>query len=210
MRSEITLPNPDSLTDDELVARLEAGDVEASLTEIEHRYRARVHCFVRGMVQDEHLAQDVTQEVFEKVFLKSHLYRPGSNFRAWLFEIAKNHALSSLRAKRRTPVPLSNYETDEDHDILANLTARPSDRTAEEHELMSAFQKALAELPEHYQLVFDLCVTRGMEYKQVAQHLNLPLGTVAIRLMRARQRLFRALAPHFDRLRRPPACMQPS
>ena len=92
-----------TLSDDRLMADLNAGEVEASLRALKERYEVRVHNLVHGIVRDSHLADDVTQEVFTKVFFKSHLYRPGSSFRAWLLEIARNQALSAIRARRSTP-----------------------------------------------------------------------------------------------------------
>lgn len=198
---------PTKPTDDELMRRLEAGDYEASLTAIEARYRDRITGFVRSFLQDDHLAQDVTQEVFEKVFLKSHQYRPGTCFRAWLFEIARNQARSALRNRKQAPIPISSFATTAEEEPLDHLAISAGDRTPEEREFMAAFRDAVARLPEHYQYVFDLCANRGMDYRSAAQHLGVPVGTVAIRLMRARRRLFDALSQHFDRLRRPPACL---
>src|SRR5262249_48332992 len=151
-----------------------------------------VFALVKRIVGDEHLAHDVTQEVIERIFLKSYLYQPGTCFRAWLAEVARNQARSALRAGRHLPQPVSNVGRDGD-EIRGRLWARPDPRLAEERELMAALQRAIAQLPEHYWLVFDLCVTRGMEYQEAARHLNLPLGTVAVRLRRARQRLFAAV-----------------
>ncbi len=71
------------------------------------------------------------------------------------------------------------------------------------------FEKVdIQDLPEPYQRVFELCVRQGRPYREAARILDLPTGTVAIRIMRARKRLFRALSHHLDRLRRPPACFQ--
>lgn len=195
------------ISDDELMRRLEAGDHEATLADLDARHRGWVYRLVRRIVGDEHLAQDVTQEVIERIFLKSHLYQPGTSFRAWLAEVARNQARSALRAGRAQPLPVSNVGR-EDDELLGRMWAQPDPRLAEERELMAALQQAIARLPEHYWLVFDLCVTRGMEYQEAARHLNLPLGTVAVRLRRARQRLFAAVAPLLGRLRRPPACAQ--
>jgi RNA polymerase sigma-70 factor (ECF subfamily) len=73
---------------------------------------------------------------------------------------------------------------------------------------MATFRQAVASLPERYQLVFSLCALRGLEYREAAVLLGVPVGTVAIRLQRARKRLYGALARHLGRLRRPPACLQ--
>jgi RNA polymerase sigma-70 factor (ECF subfamily) len=195
--------------DEELVEMLRRGDVETGLSGLQQRYGRRIFHFVYGMLGDLHLAQDVTQEVFERVFFKHTLYRPGSNFRAWLFEVARNQALSALRARRRTPRPVTTLgDGTTETDILELLPDHRQDRSLEEKEFMEALNVAIEDLPEHYQSVFELCVRQGRPYQDAARILDLPTGTVAIRIMRARKRLFRALSHHLDRLRRPPACFQ--
>ncbi len=199
------------LSDDALMALINDGDAETGVREIQDRYGKRIYHFVRGLLRDTHLAQDVTQEVFEKVFLKSHLYQSGTNFRAWLFEVARNQALSALRARRRSPRPISSLAQggdDDEHDVLEALPEDRENRGLEEREFMDAFAQAVDELPERYQTVFNLCVRQGKPYQEAAALLNLPTGTVAIRIMRARKRLFQTLSKHLDRIRRPPACFQ--
>jgi RNA polymerase sigma-70 factor (ECF subfamily) len=202
-------PTPPSIrSDEDLVAQLQAGSAAEPLTELEHRYGKRIYHFVLGMVRDPHLAQDVTQEVFEKVLLKHDLYRPGTNFRAWLFEVARNQALTALRSRQRLPRPISSLQPTEGPDLLDELAAEPANQPLEEEEFMAAFQTAVNELPEHYRQVFELCVRQGKPYQDAGVELGLPTGTVAIRIMRARKRLFTALQHHLGRLRRPPACFQ--
>ncbi|MCB9879630.1 MAG: sigma-70 family RNA polymerase sigma factor [Planctomycetes bacterium] len=196
------------LTDEDLVLLLQAGESHEALTELEARYGKRIYHFVHGMIRDPHLAQDVTQEVFEKVLLKNELYRPGTNFRAWLFEVARNQALTMLRSRSRLPRPVSAIQSTEDTDLLNSLPARPGGEELVEEEFMAAFQSAVDDLPEHYRTVFDLCVRKGRPYQEAGAELGLPTGTVAIRIMRARKRLFSALQQHLGRLRRPPACFQ--
>lgn len=198
-------------TDDDLAQQLQAGQTGPALTALEARYGTRIHHFVQGMVRDPHLAQDVTQEVFERVLRKHDLYRPGTNFRAWLFEVARNQALSALRSRQRLPRPISSLHTGdagETADLIESLPAPADNRILEEEEFMAAFRAAVADLPEHYRTVFDLCVRQGMAYQDAGRELALPTGTVAIRIMRARKRLFGALQHHLGRLRRPPACFQ--
>jgi len=195
-------------TDEELVVELQAGRTDAALTALEQRYGKRIYHFVHGMVRDPHLAQDVTQEVFEKVLLKNDLYRVGTNFRAWLFEVARNQALTALRSRQRLPRPISSVQPVDGPDLLEGLAARPNEQEIEEEEFMAAFLTAVQELPEHYRTVFELCVRQGKPYQDAGRELGLPTGTVAIRIMRARKRLFTALQHHLGRLRRPPACFQ--
>ena len=195
-------------SDEDLVMELQAGRVDDAMTALEQRYGKRIYHFVHGMVRDPHQAQDVTQEVFEKVLLKHDLYRPGTNFRAWLFEVARNQALSALRSRQRLPRPVSSVQPIEAPDLLESLPARATNHEVEEEEFMTAFQGAVEALPEHYRIVFELCVRQGKPYQDAGKELGLPTGTVAIRIMRARKRLFSALQHHLGRLRRPPACFQ--
>jgi len=196
-------------TDEDLVQQLQAGEAEQAMTQLDLRYGKRIYRFVQGMVRDPHLAHDVTQEVFEKVLLKNDRYRPGTNFRAWLFEVARNQALTMLRTRNRLPKPISALQNHgEDGDFLDSVPAKADAESMVEEEFMTAFHKAVDDLPEHYGVVFDLCVRKGRPYQEAGKQLGLPTGTVAIRIMRARKKLFTALQHHLGRLRRPPACFQ--
>ncbi len=201
-----------SITDDQLMAAINNGtQVEESLSLLQHRYGRKVRQFVTGIVKDSWLAQDVAQETFVKVFTKSGLYQIGTSFKAWVFEIARNQALSALRSKRRNPRPVTSLaflEPDDGISILDQAFCDTRNRDLEEAEFMSAFDVAVDNLPERYQSVFRRCVMQGNSYQEVATELGIPTGTVAIRIMRARKRLYQALCPHLDRVRRPPACVQ--
>jgi RNA polymerase sigma-70 factor (ECF subfamily) len=198
----------ESISDDQLVELVRKGDAENGIAGLQARYGRRILHFVRGLVRDPHLAADVTQEVFEKVFLKNHLYEAGTNFRAWLFEVARNQALTALRAARRRPRPISSMTLEDEDDPLAAVQEERECHAVEEEELMLAFRRAVDELPEHYRTVFNLCVRDGSSYQDAARTLALPPGTVGIRIMRARKRLFATLGKHLGRLRRPPACFE--
>lgn len=202
----------DTLSDDELMTAINRGEhVEESLSTIQDRYGRRIRQFINGIVKDEWLAQDVAQETFVKVFLKSDLYQIGTSFRAWVFEVARNQALSALRSKRRSPRPVTSLafmESDDGLNILDQVFADTSNRDLEAIEFMEAFETAVDDLSERYQSVFRRCVIQGRSYQDVATELDIPTGTVAIRIMRARKQLYAALGSHLDRLRRPPACVQ--
>ncbi len=207
------IPELDTATasqgDEELMAAINRGEIEPSLSVLRRRYGARVHRLATKIVGSSHSADDVAQEVFTKVFLKSHLYRPGSNFRAWLFGIAHNQALSVLRSERRGVRPAATFTAANgvECDVLHMGDKGYVDRTPEENEFLSDFEAEVAQLPECYQTAFRESVIKGRAYRDVAEELGVPVGTVAIRIMRARKRLFRSLSRHIGRLRRPPACV---
>ena len=202
----------DLRSDDQLIHEVGHGDADRALRAIETRYGRRLHHFVRGLVKDAHLASDVTQEVLEKAYLKNHLYTPGTSFRAWLFEVARNQALSALRKRKRSPRPVTSLtprESDQPGtDVLDQIAAPDTGRDLEEQEFLAAFTKSVANLPERYRAVFQICIQQGRTYEEAAKELEIPTGTVAIRIMRARRRLYDALKIHLGRLRRPPACLQ--
>jgi RNA polymerase sigma-70 factor (ECF subfamily) len=200
-----------SYTDDQLMQAINSGQVEDSLSVLQSRYGHKVRHFIQSIVKDSWLAQDVAQETFVKVFFKSHLYQIGTSFKAWVFEIARNQALSALRSRRRSPRPVTSLnvaDPDGQQNLLEQVLSSEDNRDLEEREFMTAFEDAVSALPENYQTVFRRCVIGGRSYQDVADELKIPTGTVAIRIMRARKRLFQTLSPHFDRLRRPPACIQ--
>lgn len=214
MTSPFRFPTPpktagEAATDDQLMQRMCEGEADGALGELFERHGPRIYRFCRGILGDDHLAQDVTQETFERVFAHRRRYRPGSHFGAWAYEIARNQCLSALRARKRHPRPWSTLAEDEaaESAIEARAAVGP-DREPEERELMAALEKAKEDLPEHYRWVFLLCVEEELPYAITARLLGVPTGTVAIRLMRARRQLFRSVARHVGRLRRPPACFQ--
>ncbi len=197
-------------TDDACVERIRLGDAETGLLMLQERYGARLLHFVQGIVRDAHLAQDVLQEVWQRVYTKHHLYRQGTNFRAWIFEVARNQARSALRSGRHVPRPVSSLASgkEEETNQILNSIETHDDRSIEEREFMAEFEKAVASLSDDYRRVFTLCVRQGTAYAEAGRRLSLPTGTVAIRIMRARKQLYRMLERHLDRLRRPPACFQ--
>ena len=200
-----------SCSDDELIEAINLGRVEEGLAVLQERYGRRIRKFAASIVRDYSMAQDVAQETFIKVFFRSHLYQIGTNFKAWMFEIARNQALSALRSRRRNPRPLSSLthlDSDSEFEFFDHLLGQADDRRPESAEFQHAFEQAVQNLPEHYRTVFDICVVQGRPYQEVAEELGLPCGTVAIRIMRARKILFKGLSHHLGRLRRPPACIQ--
>ena len=206
-------PQPDRETfseDDQLLLRFSLDQDQDAFQQLVEKYQDRIHRYIMGIVRDDVLADDVTQEVCLKLFLKHHLYQPGTHFRAWLFEVARNQALSALRRNRRIPKPLSALnlpEGERDPFEARVVEAHDAPRLVEE-EFKNLFLKAVEELPPIYKEVFTYCVLEGHTYEQASLFLEIPKGTVAIRLMRARKRLFRALSPHIGRVRRPPACFK--
>jgi RNA polymerase sigma-70 factor (ECF subfamily) len=186
--------------DDDLMAMMRAGEADQAFAVLERRHGREVRRLVQGIVRDPSLAADVATEALEKIWLERMRYQPGTNFRAWLTGVARNHALTALRALRRAVrVGGAAWGSSEDLVAQAAQAAPEPNPGAEEAELTTALNHAVADLPEHYRTVFELCVQQHEPYAKVSRTLHLPKGTIAIRIRRARQRLLGSLAHRLER-----------
>jgi RNA polymerase sigma-70 factor, ECF subfamily len=164
------------------------GDIEA-FNELVLIYQDVVYRHVQCLTRDSNEADDAAQEAFIKAYFKIAQYRGGS-FKAWLLRIATNTVLDVLRQqKHRVQIPLLPQLDDDEElespDWLTDWSALP-ETVCEQHDLMHDLQVALDSLPVHYRLVVNLIDVEGLDYQEAAQALNLPLGTIKSRLIRAR------------------------
>jgi len=155
-------------------------------------------------------AEDLVQETFAKAFANFHQFRAGTNLRAWLYRILTNTFINSYRKKQREP---RQDTTDEikDWQLAAAEAHTSSGMRSAENEVLdhlpdSDIKQALARLPEEFQEVIYLVDIEGYAYKEVAERMGTPLGTVMSRLHRARRQLREMLSDYArDRGMRVPA-----
>jgi RNA polymerase sigma-70 factor (ECF subfamily) len=140
--------------------------------------------FARWLVHDSNDAEDLVQETYLKALRSFALFQPGTNFRAWIYQILRNNFLSSRSTlERRMTVAM---DSEEDGPELAVDTETP------ETILMNRFssqpvQRAIDGLPVHYREALLLCEVEEMSYREIAEILRIPIGTVMSRLARARK-----------------------
>jgi RNA polymerase sigma-70 factor, ECF subfamily len=139
----------------------------------------RLRRYARALTGDRGRADDLVQDTLERALKKFHLWRPGSDLRAWMFTIMHNVYVNQIRANSSTPV-----STLDDEAALPPIRATQSDRL----EILD-LQMALARLPEDHREVLLLVGLEQMTYEEAAAVLNVPIGTVMSRLSRARERL---------------------
>jgi RNA polymerase sigma-70 factor (ECF subfamily) len=153
------------------------------------RYEKELFGYLRRYVRDETLAEDVFQNTFLQVYLKVDQYEEGRAVRPWLYTIATHQAIDAMRrAGRRQAVSLDQErEPDADgvfHSLLELLEARekePSQRL-EADELRSRVKAGLELLPEHLRTTVLLAYYQGLKYREIADILQIPVGTVKSRL----------------------------
>ena len=168
----------------DLVARARAGDLEA-FEALVTRHQHRLVGFVRLMMSsapDREAAEDVAQEAFLRAYRSLTQFRGQSSFRTWLYQIATNVARThSAKGRDRKEV----QEPEAPH-----ARERPSEENVERRVIAhDQLRRALAELPDDWRETLVLRDIEGLEYKEIAEMLKIPIGTVESRIFRGRQRL---------------------
>ena len=137
----------------------------------------RLRRYARALVGDRASADDLVQDTLERAWAKLHLYRRGTDLRAWLFTVMHNVHVNKVRATR---------VTDTLDDELPELAQRASQGDAL---LLRDLDRAIARLPSEQRAVLLLVTLEEMSYEEVARALGIPIGTVMSRLSRAREKL---------------------
>jgi RNA polymerase sigma-70 factor (ECF subfamily) len=190
-----------SLSDEDLMAEAAEGD-ERAFTELVGRYRSRVVNLVSRLLNDREASDDISQEVFVRVYLHRKNYRRGAKFSTWLFTIAANLAKNEIRRRKRRRNWTSLDELQEQlHDSSLQLMDPRANRESdvESRELSGMVGSAISTLPERYRLALVLRDIEGLAYEEIANVLRIPGGTVRSRINRARLMLKRKLAPMLRR-----------
>jgi RNA polymerase sigma-70 factor (ECF subfamily) len=186
-------------TDDDLVAHVGRGD-EAAFEELAARWGARLRDYLLRVTGEPAAADDLLQEVLVAVFRSAALPDRAQPFAVWLFSIARNAALSHLR-KRAARTKLLELLATAPRALLARFERRAPRPPPDEligDEFAAAFDAALRALPEEFRSVFLLREREELTYEQIAAVVGIPAKTVSTRLVRAREKLRRHLAPGFE------------
>ncbi len=171
-------------TDEEIAARVQGGDIE-SFGLLMERYRPKMARYARKFLFAGNDAEDVVQEVFIKAYVNIKSFNPGRRFSPWLYRIAHNEFINALRKKSRTPVFSFDF------DILLPHPQAPetADGEAKKQELKIALERCLDKLDAKYREPLVLHYFEEMDYKEVAEILEIPISTVGVRLGRGRSLL---------------------
>jgi len=181
-----------ALSDEQLVARLGSPEVEAAIARLYDRYCRTVFGVGLKMLGDRTLAEELTQEVFLKVWRSSGTFDPArGSFSTWLFRVTRSAALDlhRKRARRVHPVP------EGDSQILAarDDSAGPQE-IVDESWLTWRVSRALDALDAPYREVIELAYFGGLSQREISLRTGVPLGTVKTRTARAIQSLREGLA----------------
>lgn len=166
--------------------------VPGGLERLIERFQSDVFGAVLRLVHDRHMALELTNSVFFKVYQNLATYDSARPLRPWLLRIATNEALNWLRSRRREREHVLGAEAGDQ--ALAQLSGGPDPEAAAlVTERRHSVHAALARLPEHYRLILILRFFNDLSYQEIAAHTGQDANTVGVQLLRARQMLKRAL-----------------
>jgi RNA polymerase sigma-70 factor (ECF subfamily) len=142
-------------------------------------------------------AEDLVQETYTKAFANFHQYEPGTNLKAWMHRIMTNTYINDYRRKQRVPLQADSEDV-EDWQIMRAAShdssgLRSAELEALDHLTDERVKQALAALPDEYRLVVYYADVEGYAYREIAEIMDTPIGTVMSRLHRGRERLRKAL-----------------
>jgi RNA polymerase sigma factor (sigma-70 family) len=184
-----------------LVLKAREGE-QAAFAELMDRYRDSIYFMLLKMVNNKDDADDLTIEAFGKAFNRLDLYTPNFAFSTWLFKIASNNCIDFIRKKKKNTLSIDSAISGEDGDEMY-IDLRSDALTPEEEAIKQQKEKLMRDvvqkLKPRYRQLIEMRYFQQLAYEEIAEQLDLPLGTVKAQLFRARDLLFQILKNSKDR-----------
>ena len=191
-------------TDEELLLNYRSRSDRPAFEELVRRYEKELYSYLRRYLGDAEMAEDVFQQTFLQVHLKCGQFEPGRKVRPWLYTVATNQAIDYRRRNRRHRLSslsrAAHNNAEEEAGALAELLGGPESGpadNAESAEQYGALRQAIDGLTESSRQVVMLVYFQGLKYREAAQVLAVPVGTVKSRLHAAMLKLTESLS-HVD------------
>lgn len=182
------------LSDEALMERVQKGETHL-LDLLIKRYEKPLFAYAFRVVQQRNAAEDAFQETFLRVFRKRDSYRSGALFRPWLYTICLNTCRDALRARARRP------ESELEKAALFVPDAQPGPETLSSQSILAERIKAAIEkLPEKQREVFLLSYYQQLQYPEISEVLEIPVGTVKSRMFHASRFLAEQLKDYRDQV----------
>lgn len=174
-----------------LVTRAKGGEQRA-YEELMHRYKDSIYFMALKMVNNKDDANDLTVETFGKAFENLEKYKPDFAFSTWLYRIATNNCIDFIRKKKIKLVSIDSIEGDEEgssHPMQIRSDTLNPEEMAIKKQKTEQLKKIIEQLPPRYKVLIKLRYFEELSYDEIAEQLDIPLGTVKAQLFRARDLL---------------------
>lgn len=187
-------PSASTLEDQDVIQRILSGD-STGYQVLMTKYRDPLQYHIRKLCRDAAIVEDLAQEAFIKAFDNLHNYNDSYAFSTWLYRIATNHTIDHLRRKKIREISIHEPISAKDGEFEREL---PDDRFTPDREVVQSQRReilhaAIEALPDKYRDVIRLRHMEELTYQEIAEQLDLPIGTVKAHLYRAREMLFKRL-----------------
>ena len=172
------------MTDEAIIELVLAGNTHM-FSHLVDRYRDKIYGMALGFTGNNSDAQDISQEIFIKVFKNLYRFSNKSKFSTWLYRVSYNVSIDWTRSnsKHTGNMDLTGYENE-----LADSRAGPEESLLEKQERLT-LKKAIYDLKEKYRNILILFYFQGLSYEETAEILQIPVKTVETQLYRARKKL---------------------
>jgi RNA polymerase sigma-70 factor (ECF subfamily) len=185
----------DSRAEDSNLIRRALGGNDQAYKKLMNKYHDAIFNFIYRMVHDRQQVEDLTQEAFIKAFSSLKNFNDEYAFSTWLYKIATNNSIDFIRKRKLQMYSIDKPIESKDSDYTFEL---PDESYEADKDLISdqrtkLLNAAIAKLPEKYKKVIRLRHVEERSYEEIAEILNLPIGTVKAHIFRAREVLYRSL-----------------
>ncbi|MFV0599853.1 MAG: RNA polymerase sigma factor [Bacteroidales bacterium] len=192
-----------AIRDYQLVCQARDHGNQKAYADLMNTYREPIYYMLLKMTNSSTDADDLTIEAFGKAFKSLSQYTPEYAFSTWLFRIATNNCIDFIRKKRAKIVSIDNIYTSSDGEQIgidiASETLDPEEKIIEKQKIIM-MREIVSRLKPHYRTLIELRYFDELSYEEIAQELNLPLGTVKAKLFRARDLLYNIFKESEDKI----------
>ncbi|WP_295773236.1 sigma-70 family RNA polymerase sigma factor [uncultured Mucilaginibacter sp.] len=172
--------------DYQLVLKAREGSQKA-FADLMQRYKDSIYFMSLKMVNNREDAMDITVETFAKAFEKLDKYQPDYAFSTWLFRVATNNCIDFLRKKKLNTVSINNMmDEEDDRPLQIKADTLNPEETSIKKQQSNEIKMLIESLPPRYRNLLTLRYFDELSYEEIAQQLDLPLGTVKAQLFRAK------------------------
>ncbi|TAH01358.1 MAG: sigma-70 family RNA polymerase sigma factor [Sphingobacteriales bacterium] len=159
---------------------------QKAFTQLMNHYKDSVFYMVNKMLNNPDDASDVTQLTFSKAFENLEKYKPDFAFSTWLFKIATNNAIDFLRKRKQNTISLETFYKAEDKTLEIPSNTLTPEEVAIKKQQITILKDVINQLPEYYLILIELRYYSEKSYDEIADELQIPIGTVKARLFRAK------------------------